>query len=152
MAPDRELERAEVRALFTAGVHFLARQGSLPEAVHSCVGEREWPKLARRVVATAQEIVDRPILLERDTLAKGVASHEIICSIERMIASGKAPCVFLRGKSRHYTVISGYTPHSLKLFDSFGYHRLLLKSCGTTRDQTSRHRLHVQSVIALAVG
>ena len=150
MAPHRELKRAEVRALFTAGVHFLARRGTLPEAVHSCVGEREWPKLARRVVATAQDIVDRPILLERVKLPNGAGNHEAIRSIERMITSGKAPCVFLRGKSRHYTVISGYTPLSLKLFDSFGYHRVLRRSCGTAGTPGSRHRFHLQSIIALS--
>lgn len=152
MAPHRELKRKEVRALFTAGVQFLAQRGNLPEAVHSCVGEREWPKLARRLVTTAQEIVDRPIVLERGRLLRGVGIDETIRSVEEMITSGKAPCVFLRGKSRHYTVISGYTPVSLKLFDSFGFHRLLIKSCGTTSEETARHRLHVQSMIALALG
>ena len=150
-APHKELKRGEVRALFTAGVRYLARQGDLAEAVHSCVGERKWPGLARCLVRTAQEIVNRPIVLERAGLSRGVAIDEAIGSIERMITTGKAPCVFLMGKSRHYSVISGYTPHSLKLFDSFGYRRLLRKSCGTTREPTSRHRLHVQSIIALAV-
>ena len=149
MAPHRELEREEVRALFTAGVGFLARQGTLLEAVHSCVGEREWPKLARHLVATAQDIVERPILLERIRLSKGVAIQETIRNIEGMINSGKAPCIFLRGKSRHYTVISGYTPSSLRLFDSFGYHRVLRRSCGTVRTPGSLHRFHVQSIIAV---
>lgn len=150
MAPHRELKREEVRALFTAGVHVLAREGSLPEAVHSCVGEREWPKLARLLVANAQDIVNRPILLERVKLPNGAGNHEAIRSIERMITSAKAPCVFLRGKSRHYTVISGYTPLSLKLFDSFGYHRVLRRSCGTTRTPGSRHRFHLRSIVALS--
>ena len=150
LAPHSQLKRAEVRVLFTAGVHFLARQGTLPEAVHSCVGEREWPKLARLLVATAQDIVGRPIVLERVKLPKSVGSHDTIQSIERMITLGKAPCVFLRGKSRHYTVISGYTPLSLKLFDSFGYHRVLRRSCGTTGTPGLRHRFHLQSIIALS--
>lgn len=150
MAPHRELKREEVRAMFTAGVRFLDRQGTLPETVHSCIGERDWPKLARRLVATAQNIVDRPILLERARLSKGVETAETIQSLEQMIASGKAPCIFLRGKSQHYTVISGYTPSSLKLFDSFGYHRVLRRSCGTARTAGSIHRFHLQSIITLA--
>lgn len=151
MAPHYELKREEVRALFTAGVGFLSRQGTLLEAVHSCVAEREWPKLAQHLVATAQDIVGRPILLEQTRLSKGTTIHETIRSIEMMIASGKAPCVFLRGKSRHYTVISGYTPLSLRLFDSFGYQRVLRRSCGTTRTPGSLHRFHLQSIIALSV-
>lgn len=151
MAPHRELKREEVRAVFTAGMNILALQGALPEAVHSCIRERDWPKLARRLVTTAQDVVERPILIEWLKLSKSMAIEEAICSIERLVTAGKAPCVFLRGKSRHYTVISGYTPLSLKLFDSFGFHRLLIKSCGTTCEQKARHRLHVQSIIALAV-
>ena len=150
MAPYRELDREEVRALFTAGVGFLARRGTLLEAVHSCVGEREWPKLARHLVATSQDIVGRPILLERAKLSQGVSTHEAIQRIEGMITSGTAPCVFLRGKTRHYTVISGFTPSSLRLFDSFGYHRVLRRSCGTTGTPGSLHRFHLQSIIALS--
>lgn len=150
MAPHRELKRDEVRAMFTAGVGFLARQGTLTETVHSCIGERDWPKLARRLVATAQDIVERPIIIELPKLSRSVAVEEAICSIQRMVTAGKAPCVFLRGKSRHYTVISGYTPSSLKLFDSFGYHRVLRRSCGTARTPGSLHRFHLQSIISLA--
>lgn len=149
MAPHRELEREEIRALFTAGVGFLARQGTLLEAVHSCVGEREWPKLARRLVATAQDIVDRPILLEKIRLSKSLEIWDAIRGIEGMIDAGKAPCVFLRGKSRHYTVFSGYTRSSLRLFDSFGYRRVLRRSCGIGGASGSRHRFHLQSIIAL---
>ncbi len=149
MAPHQELKREEVRAMFTAGVHFLARQGTLPETVNSCIGERDWPKLARHLVATAQKIVDRPILIERTTLSKYAACHETIRDIERMITAGKAPCVFFRGKARHYTVISGYTPLSLRLFDSFGYHRVLRGSCGTAGTSGTLHRFHLQSIIAL---
>ena len=147
--PHRELKRAEVRALFTARVHFLARQMTLPEAVHSYIGEREWPKLAQFLVATAQDILDRPLLLEQAGLSKDADALQTIRSIERMVASGKAPCVFLRGKSRHYTVISGYTPLSLRLFDSIRYHRVLRRSCGTAGTSGTPHRFHVQSIIAL---
>lgn len=149
MAPRRDLKHEEVRALFRAGVRFLARQGSLPEAVHSCVDERVWPELAKRIVARAQRMSDCPILLERPRLSKEAPVHETLRRIEKMITSGKAPCVFLRGRYRHYSVISGYTPVSLKLFDSFGYHWVRRSSCGIPGTPTSLHRLHLQSLIAL---
>ena len=150
IAPHRELRREEVRALFTAGVRYLDRQGDLPEALHSCVVESDWPKLADKMVATAQAIADRQILLERPRLSADAPVQDTLRQIERMIASGKAPCIFLRGKYRHYSVISGYTPLSLKLFDSFGHHWVLRRSCGTNKTPTSLHRLHVQSIIALS--
>lgn len=76
MAPHRELTHEEVRALFAAGVRFLARQGSLSEAVHSCVRERDWPKLAARVVASAQSALGRPILLQRQGCRKTCRSRK----------------------------------------------------------------------------
>lgn len=149
LAPRRQLKHEQVRALFTAGVRFLDRQGSLPDAVHSCIGKRIWPRLGEHLVARAQPMADRPILLQRPRLSKDAHVGDTLRRIERMIDSGKAPCVFLRGRYRHYSVISGYTPLSLKLFDSFGYHRVLRRSCGTTRAPPPLHRLHVNSLISL---
>jgi hypothetical protein len=149
LTPHRDLSREEVKALFAEGVRFLARKGDLPKAVHSCVGERVWPRLAERIVASAQPIADRPILLERPRWAREVSVRETLLRIEKMIVAGKAPCVFLRGNYRHYSVISGYTSVSLKLFDSFGYRWVRRRSCGTTGTPARLHRLHVQSLIAL---
>lgn len=151
MAPHRELMREEVRALFTAGVRYLERKRILSEALHSCISERAWPKLAAKMVTTAQPMADRQILLERPRSSMDAPAQDTLRQIERMIASGKAPCVFLRGKYRHYSVVSGYTPLSLKLFDSFGHRWVLRSSCGTTKTPTSLHRLHVQSIIILAI-
>jgi hypothetical protein len=131
-------------------VRFLARQGSLPEAVHSCIGERDWPKLARHLVEIAQDTGGRPIALEHARLPNRVGIAETSRSITEMITSGAAPCVFLRGKTRHYTVISGYTPSSFKLFDSFGFHRVLRRSCSTTEAPGPRHRFHLRSIISLS--
>ena len=149
LAPQRELTRGEERALFRAGVRFLDRQSALTEATLYCVNEWVWPKLAKRVVAKAQDFAERPIILEHTSLSEDAPIHRTLHRIEGMIASGKAPCVFLRGKYRHYSVISGYTPLSLKLFDSFGYHWVLRKSCGAEAP-TSLHRFHMQSIITIA--
>ena len=149
MAPHRELKRNELRALFVAGVRFLQRRGSLPNAVHSCVRERDWPKLATRIVSKAQRLTLRPIVLERPGLSDDEPIDETLRLIERMIISGKAPCVFLRGKSRHYSVVSGYTAISLRLFDSYGYRRVLRRSFGAAGATTSLHRFHMQSIMTL---
>ncbi len=147
MAPHRQLRHEEVRTLFTAGVRFLERRGSLSEAVHSCVGERDWPKLAKRIVATAESMAGREILLEQPAFSTDAPFPRTLGRIERMIVSGKAPCVFLRGRYRHYSVISGYTPLSLKLFDSIGHHWVWRRSCGTTATPMSLHRFHVQTLV-----
>jgi hypothetical protein len=144
MAPHRQIRHEDDRALFTAVVRFLARNGMLLEAVDFCVSERVWPQLAKHIVARAQLLVGGPIFLEQLMLAKDASVHETLRYIEAMIISCKAPCVFLRGRYRHYSVISGFTPASLKLFDSYGYHWLRRRYCGTTGSPTALHRIHVQ--------
>lgn len=150
MAPRRELTRDETKALFRTGVRFLDRHHALPEALLFYVHERLWLKLAERLVAKAQDTLGRPIVLDIPSLPEDAPINKTLHRIERMIASGKVPCVFLRGKYLHYSVISSYTPLSLKLFDSFGYQRVLRRSCAS-REPLSHHRLHVQSLIALEV-
>jgi hypothetical protein len=132
--------------LFTDGVRFLARNGTLPEAVQSCVNQRDWLKLGKHMAARAELITAQRIFLQRPSLPKDGSIEDTLRAIESMITSGRAICVFLRGSTRHYSVISGYTPQSLRLFDSFGYRRVLRRSCGT-RTSMSLHRFHLQSII-----
>lgn len=150
MAPLRKTKRKEARALFAAGVHSLEQADCLAEAVHSCVGRERWQRLARSMVGDAREILDHPIRLRKPKLAAHTSARELIVCIEDMIASGEAPCVFFRGKYRHYSVICGYTSLSLRLFDSFGHHRMLKRTCSTGRLSTSLHRLHVPSLISIS--
>ena len=152
MAPHRELRHDEARSLFAVGVRFLLQRGGLPKAVHSCVRPRDWPGLAERIVASTQRIAGFPIVLDRPRLSANAPFEATLSHVERMITAGMAPCVFLRGSYRHYSVISGYTPASLLLFDSFSYHWVRRRSCGTTATHTSLHRFHVQSIITLAAG
>lgn len=151
LAPRVILTDEEVRLLFATGVRFLSRRGSLASAVRSCVPERDWPKLAARVVEAAQTITDRPISIERPRVTNDAPVGESLRLMEAFVGAGKAPCVFLRGRYRHYTVISGYTDASLKLFDSFGY-RWVRRGSFRPGARRSPHRLHLQSLITLASG
>ena len=121
----------------------------MPEAVHSCARDPDWPKLACRLVAKAQDLVQRPICIEPCAPTKSATIQDTLLRIEQMIVSGKAPCVFFRGISRHYSVISGYTPLSLLLFDSFGYCRVLRRSCETTETATLAHRYQLRGVFGV---
>jgi hypothetical protein len=152
LAPRRELTHEEVKTLFAAGVRFLARRSCLAEAVHSCIPEHTWVNLAKHVVAAAQPMTNRRILLRRPKSSENAPIEETMRRIERMVHSGQAPCVFLRGTYRHYSVISGYTPVSLKLFDSFGYRWVLRRTCGTTNRPEVLHRLHMRSLMTPEAG
>ena len=151
LAPHGELGLQDLRVLFNAGVGLLARRGALQSAVQSCVTEQDWPKLATAVVKAAQTVANLPIRLERPRLPGTETARDTLHRIDALIASGEVPCVFLRGQTRHYTVISGYTPASLILFDSFGYRRVLRSSCGTRKRNNLLHRLHLKSTFTVSV-
>ena len=149
-APYRELSHDEVRLLFKSGVTFLAKRGSLPTAVHSAVGKGTWPHLAEQIAKAARTLGDIQFGLARP-IKPGAPSAAIMLSLERLITSGQAPMVFMRGKYRHYSVISGYTPASFKLFDSFGYHWVRRSSCSLApTDKPTLHRFHIDSLIAVS--
>lgn len=148
-APYEELSRDTVKALFKAGVTFLARRGRLSRAVQSAVEEGTWPRLADHMATEARRL-GFCIVLEQSLKHNRMASADITRLIERLITSGKAPMVFMRGKYRHYSVISGYTPASFKLFDSFGYHWVRRSSCSIDPAAISVHRFHVPSLIAVS--
>lgn len=150
MAPYRELRLDEARSLFATGILFLEKRDGLPKAVRSCVRQQHWPKLAQRLVTATHDIAGFAVVLDHPGISATAPIEETLRHMEKMIDSGMAPCVFLRGGYRHYSVISGYTPASLMLFDSFGYHRVRRASCGTTAMNTSLHRFHTQSLLTVA--
>jgi hypothetical protein len=120
VAPGTELSDDQGKALFKAGISFLAKQGEVPKAVHSGIGEATWPQLAQHVTRQAAEL-RVSVLLEQPLANEHMSAALIARTIEQLITAGKAPVLFMRGKYRHYSVISGYSPFSFKLFDSFGY-------------------------------
>ena len=150
VAPYRDLSHGDVAQLFKAGVKFLDRRGSLPTAVHSAVGKAAWPLLAEHVADAAHKLGRFRIDLSQPITSRS-ANSAVIRGLERLITSGQAPMVFMRGKYRHYTVISGYTPASFKLFDSFGYHWVRRSSCNLAKtDKRTLHRFHIDSLIAVS--
>ena len=151
LAPHRELQDREARLLFRAGLRFIDEQSNLLRAVPKSVGRKRWPLLAERLSVSAERLSGIPIVLERPLLPNAPpTAEETLIAIEMMIHANKAPMVFVRGEYRHYTVICGYTPKSLRLFDSFGYHWVRRTSCGPVASAKSLHRFHLSSLIAVS--
>lgn len=148
-APLKELSDDEGKSLFKAGVNFLAKRGRVANAVHSGVGQATWPQLAQHLARAAVRL-RVPIFLEQPFTKSNMPAEAAARTIEQLITAGKAPVVFMRGKYRHYSVISGYTPFSFKLFDSFDYHWVRRSSCSLDEVSVALHRLHVPSLIAFS--
>ncbi len=71
--------------------------------------------------------------------------------LERLILRNSVPVVYLSGAYRHCTVLSGYTPASLRLFDSYEYRFLRRRACGVKAGTAARHHLHLQTMLVFSV-
>ena len=58
---------------------------------------------------------------------------QLLWSIETLVDLQTPVLTVLRGAYRHYSVVVGYTPARLMLFDSWGYAWINVSSCSTTR-------------------
>lgn len=151
LAPHRELTTKEVRSLFSSGIKYIDSEASLSRAVRFSVGRRLWPRLAERLSIRAQAMTGIPLILDQPLSSAALSSpEEAFGAIEKMILRKQAPMAFVRGKYRHYSVVCGYTPVSLRLFDSYGYHWVRRSSCGTAESPKSLHRFHMASLIAVS--
>lgn len=149
MAPKSELSDDDGKALFRAGITFLAERGKIAKALHSGVDQATWPKLTDHIARTAARM-QVPVLLEQPFAKSDLPAETVPRTIERLITAGKAPVLFMRGKHRHYSVISGYSPFSFKLFDSFDYHWVRRLSCSFDDVTLALHRLHLPSLVAVS--
>jgi hypothetical protein len=63
----------------------------------------------------------------------------LIISLERELAAGVPLLILLQGTHWHYTVLAGYSPTRLRLFDSAGHCYITKGSTGPSRSW--RHHL-----------
>jgi hypothetical protein len=150
-APSRILSDAEVQELFVGGVQDLASAGALPEAVCRSIERDHWRQLANALQRQAATSFGLTLKIEQPFASDEAQMAEALGAIERMILQRKAVMVFMRGTYRHYTVIAGYSPASLRLFDSFGYRWLRKASVTTDGNENARHRLQLASLLAISV-
>ena len=153
LAAERPLSHAQCEALFRHGVRFLHAQDRLHRATSSGINVPWWRRLAAELVRAATTMVSVPVELERPLPGVTQPSWEQTLWSVRTLIDLQAPVLtVLRGAYRHYSVVVGYTPTRLMLFDSWGYAWINLAACSTTRcDPPARHRLDPGSIMALRV-
>lgn len=153
LAPHKPLKQSDVRALFVDGIHYIAEHGDLSAALTSVVEKDLWHGLAESLCASAQPMANISINLECPFAHEKSAGADFIQEIERMITSGTVPAVLMRGKYRsHYSVLSAYTPLSLRLFDSYGYRWVRRASCrNLTVASRSTHSFDLEGVITFSL-
>lgn len=151
-APNRILSHKHSQRLFLTGLRYLEQRDLLHRAVSGSIERRRWLSLTELLRREARQNCDLSLRYEWPfEAAEETQSAEVLEAIQQTVVQRKAVMAFLRGKYRHYSVISGYTPFSLTLFDSYGYRRLRKTSCVATAIEPARHHIHAPSLIAVSV-
>ncbi|WP_242097662.1 hypothetical protein [Sphingomonas sp. CROZ-RG-20F-R02-07] len=152
LAPVRQLKRHESKRLFHTGVTLLIEHDLLPSAVVEGFGDKLWRALVQRLVEEASVIADRTIAVHQP-LAKLVrpTRSATFAAIEVALAAGQPVLADLSGRHEHFTVISGYSPYSLFLYDSGRLCWLPRASCSIGRARSRRHHINPRSLTILSI-
>lgn len=152
LGPVRPLKRYEAKRLFDAGVTLLVDHDMLARAVTQGFQDTLWQALVQRLVEEASATTGRTIIMHQP-LAKvpRPTRSATFAAIEAAIAAGQPVLADLSGTHEHFTVISGYSPYSLFLYDSGQLFWLTRASCSTGKAGKRRHHLNPRSLTALSL-
>jgi hypothetical protein len=111
--------------------------------------EKPWSELAEHLVTECSALTGLALRIHRSLATARSRKRSVALSMIESILQQQTPIlVSLEGAYNHYSVISGYTPTCLKLFDSLGYQRLRRSACDFARsEQGARHKLDLPSAI-----
>ena len=153
LAPVRRLKRPESVRLFRVGVDLLAKRCSLPELIVEGIEPQilfdMMDELAAIASASANWRITYSQPLRYAVRANRMRMYE---AIENAINEGQPMLISLTGRHDHYTVISGYSPFTLRLFDSGDLHFIRRGDCGTQHGGDKwRHRVAARSMTVLCL-
>lgn len=136
--------------LFTEGAAFLGRERKLKRAL--CVGIEEdvWPQLGRAIFAAVADQFGVKFRLRR--ILKGPARSNRARAFQAIAATidrQHPVLVCMDGELDHYTVICGYSPQRLRLFDSLGLRWLAIDGISVGEDCRHRHWMSPASTFAV---
>ena len=153
LAPVRRVKRPEALNWFRTGLEFLGKTGNLQDIIGDGIGPPEWLELMEMLAVAAgaaagcRVVVVQPLrYIARATRARmhGTIDDAIVC--------GQPVLITLSGVHDHYSVVSGFTPFSLRLFDSGHLQRLRRSDCGTEHGGDKwRHRINARTMTVLSL-
>lgn len=151
--PERRLKRREVKQLFETGVTFLHGEGMLPSAAVDGFDSGLWHQLLAHLLAEAAAITGWQVQMAQPfATARRSSLAKVLAAVEMAIAAGQPVLVELSNTYHHFTVIDGYSPRRLSLFDSGALHWLNRKSCTTAKTgDGERHHIDPRSLTVLAL-
>lgn len=146
LAHKHMMSAVEVHQLMTAGTQFLNGRLTPQQAILSGLRVTLWRNLAEAMAETTRRRLGVWIWLER-LYPYGPSRDAAFATLEEAVLRMRVPMMLCRGG--HYTVVSGFTPSSLLLFDSGGACWVTRRVTGVPLDcDDARHVIHPSSFVA----
>lgn len=153
LAPVRQVRRPEALLWFRIGLESLGETGNLQDFVAHGIGPKDWLNLMESLTAFASSRGDHHICVSQPLRhAARAPRSQMYGAIEDAIVHGRAVLITLSGVHNHYTLVSGYSPSNLWLFDSGKLQKIGRAHCGTQRSSNKwRHRINVRTLTVLSL-
>jgi len=148
IGPYRQLTAGEVHTLIAAGFEFLSARLTPSQVFHAGCRVSVWRSMSQAMVEAARQRLGINLAIERVIVEPRQSRLALFAAIEQSILHWRPVAMLCRGG--RYTVVSGFTPSSLLLFDGAGACWLSKHACGVPGDaENARHLLLPGSLMAL---
>ncbi len=148
IADKRQLTAGEVHMLMASGFNFLSGRLTPKQVFHSGCRISVWRGMGQAMVEAARLKLHIHLGLDRLFVEASDDRMGAFAAIEQAIIRWRPVLMLCRGA--RYTVVSGFTPTSLLLFDGGGACWLSKQACGVPGDsENMRHLLIPASLMAL---
>ena len=151
LAAKRPLSPSEIDTMFHEGLRVLDKRDELGWAVNYGVSKSSWVRMVRKMAAAAEATTGLPVMQRLPFAEQRRPSRQQLFEvIEAAIGREHPVLIALSGRHSHYTVVCGYSPTRLMLFDSNALRWLDRTCCGPRHAESDyRHRIATRSLTVL---
>jgi hypothetical protein len=152
LAPIAPLSEEECERLFRFGVRLLAERDELVACAQDGLELPSYQIVAHAMANHVGQHSSAMVVVEQLFASDdGVSLVDLVDAVRAAIDRQCVALVSLTGTYDHYTVICGYSPARLRLFDSYGYAWINIAACDVAKPSaTARHRIDTSSLLAFS--
>jgi hypothetical protein len=149
LAPIAPLSDDQCERLFRFGVRLLAERDELVACAQDGLELPSYQIVAHAMANHVGQHSSAIIVVEQLFPSdEGVQLVDMVDAVRTAIDRQCVVLASLAGTYDHYTVICGYSPARLRLFDSYGYAWINIAACdAATPNATARHRIDASSLL-----
>lgn len=136
----RRLSKPELQRIYRHAVEFLSRRRQLKRVLGAGIEYWLWEELRAELIAYVNTSYD--MSLKAVPTLRGAASvdrRRMIAKLAKDLRGGSPVLAGFGGALDHYSVVCGYTPQRLMLFDSSGLHWITADNVGVGEFSRRRH-------------